>query len=400
MDANTRTSFQLAGLRAGQIALAAAQDSAVVKAALLFNQWRKRTKLRLKRLFKKATPPTGPLKILVHIKGGMGDVCMSRVFVKKLRDVLPQAEVFFAYDHKSTVDMVFSDGLIHGFCTPDYLPENFDLVICGCHYLMFDYYNRTRLEQLAPQFMPAFEEGLDIQRCFKPFATYTPYLDGQLAAISVAHGGGRVANQGWFAGLDIAQNDEAPLSLSPEKSTEILNKLGLAGKKYITIHDGINANTDTSLGHPTRCWPKTHWHEFARLFKAAYPDIYLVQLGGPKSHVFDFADISLVGKTPVTDLPYVLAEALLHVDGESGMVHIARLASTPSVVLFGPTRAAYFGYAGNTNIEAPFCGGCMNITKQWMTQCVLGYAPEKQCLAHITPQTVFEAVHKRLLHLS
>ena len=103
-----------------------------------------------------------------------------------------------------------------------------------------------------------------------------------------------------------------------------------------------------------------------------------------------------MGKTPVADLPYVLAGALLHVDGESGMVHIAQLTPTNSIVLFGPTRAAYFGYARNTNIEAPFCGGCMNITKNWMTQCVLGYPPGKQCLASITPQTVFEAVQARL----
>ncbi len=396
MDANTRTSFKLAGLRAGQIALAAAQDSSVVKAAMLFNQWRKHTKQRLKRLFKRITPPTGPLKILVHIKGGIGDVCMSRIFVKKLRDVLPQAEIFFAYDHKSTVDMVFSDGLINGYYTPRYLPENFDLVICGCHHLMFDYYNRERLEKLAPQFMSAFEEGLDIQRCFKPFAAYTPYLDGQLAAIAVAHGGGRVANQGWFTGLEISQNEPAPIALNAAQTADVLTKLNLTGKKYITIHDGINTHTDTSLGHPTRCWPQSHWREFARLFKAAYPDIWLVQLGGPKSHIFDFADIPLVGKTAVADLPHVLAGALLHVDGESGMVHLANLTQTPCVVLFGPSQAAYLGYARNTNLSSPVCGGCMNISKHWMTQCILGYPPQRQCLPAILPQTVFEAVQKRL----
>lgn len=389
-------SFKLAGLRAGALVEAASQDSSLVHCAMELNLWRKRTKLRLKRLFKKATPPTGALQVLVHIKGGIGDVVMSRVLIKKLREVLPQAQLFFAYDHKNVVDMVFSDGLIDGFVSTKYLPENFDLVIAGCHFLMFEHYNRQRLEKLAPQFMPAFEQGLAVQACFKPFATYTPYLDGQLAAITVENGGGRVANQGWFTGLDIDQNDEAPLALSPEKSTKVLDKLGLTGKKYITIHDGINTNTDTSHGHPTRCWPETHWREFAKLFKAAHPDVSIVQLGGAKSHIFDFVDISLVGKTPVADLPYVLAGALLHVDGESGMVHIAHLTPTNSVVLFGPTPVKYFGYSRNTNIAAPFCGGCMNITKHWMSSCVLGYPSEKQCLASIAPRTVFETVQSRL----
>ena len=103
-------SFKLAGLRAGALVEAAAQDSALVRGAMKFNLWRKSTKLRLKRLFKKATPPTGDLKVLVHIKGGIGDVCMTRVLIKKLREVVPNARIYFAYDHKNIVDMVFSDG--------------------------------------------------------------------------------------------------------------------------------------------------------------------------------------------------------------------------------------------------------------------------------------------------
>ncbi len=384
-------SFKLAGLRAGALVEAAAQDSTLVRSAMKFNLWRKASKLRLKRFFKRATPPSGKLRILVHIRGGIGDVCMTRVFIKKLRDTLPDALIFFAYDYKAAVDMVFSDGLIDGFHSNKYIPENFDLVISGCHLLMYDYINRRRIEQLAPDFISILEKGLDVQRCFKPFATYTPYLDGQLAEIAVTHGGSRITNLGWFTGLDVKQNDEAPLNLDPQKSTEILAKHNLTGKKYITIHDGINTNTDTSHGHPTRCWPETHWKEFAKLFKAAFPDIQVVQLGGEKSHIFDFADVSLVGKTPLADLPYVLGNALLHIDGESGMVHIAHLTNTNSVVLFGPTPIKYFGYARNTNIQAPFCGGCMNITKHWMSACVLGFPSKKQCLASIHPKQIFEA---------
>lgn len=389
-------SFKLAGLRAGALVEAAAQDSSLVRGTMRFNLWRKATKKRLKRLFKKTTPPTGKLHILVHIRGGIGDVCMTRVFIKKLREVVPDVLIYFSYDYKAAVDMVFPDGLIDGFHANKYIPGDFDLVISGCHMLVYDFINRARIEKLAPQLLPVIERGLAVQHCFKPFATYTPYLDGQLAAITVANGGGRVTNLGWFSGLDIDQNDEAPLTLDPQFAAKVLDKHHLTGKKYITIHDGINTNTDTSHGHPTRCWPKTHWQEFARLFKAAFPGIQLVQLGGEKSQSFDFADISLVGKTPLADLPYVLGNALLHVDGESGMVHIAHLTPTNSVVLFGPTPVNYFGYTRNTNLQAPFCGGCMNITKHWMTQCVLGYPPEKQCLASITPAQVLQAVKARL----
>lgn len=396
MDEKTRSSFELAGLRAGQIAQAAAQDSRLVAAAMRLNLLRKLTKLGLKRLFKKATPPTGALQVLVHIRGGIGDVCMSRVFVKHLRAALPQAEISFSYDSQAVVNMVFSDGLIDGFVSTKYLPENFDLVISGCHFLMFDYFSRPRLEQLAPHFLPALEEGLQIQACFKPFATYSPYLDGQLAEISMAHGGSRITNLGWFTGLNVGQNDPAPIALDEHTTAHVLKKLGLSGRTYLTIHDGINTHTDTSCGTPTRCWPETHWRELVKLLKANFPHLTVVQLGGEKSRPFDFVDVSLVGKTAVADLPHVLSKSRLHIDGESGMVHLANLTQTPCVVLFGPSKAAYLGYARNTNISSPVCGGCMNISKYWMTQCILGYPPEKQCLAAISPQTVFEAVQKRL----
>lgn len=391
------SSFKLAGLRAGELVRAAARDSVPVRWAMAFTQQRKRFKTAVKRLFyPHREPKTDVLRVLVHIKGGIGDVAMTRVFIKKLRETLPQAEISFCFDSKAVADMIFSDGLINRFQDRRYRPEDYDLVISGCHFLMFDYYDRARIEKLAPDFIAALERGLDVQSYFKDFALYTPYLDGTLAQIAVAHGGSRVQNLGWFTGLEVGQNDRAEINLSAEKARETLEKLGLSGLKYITIHDGINTNTDTSLGHPTRCWPRENWREFVRLFKDSFPDIKVVQLGGSKSQIFDFANISLVGKTAVADLPYILDNALLHVDGESGMVQLANLTSTKSVVLFGPTLESYFGYARNVNISAPICGGCMNISKNWMTTCLLGYPPAEQCLAVITPQTVFEHVKQAL----
>ena len=389
-------SFKLAGLRAGALVEAAAQDSSLVRGAMKFNLWRKVTKLRLKRLFKRATPPTGKLRILVHIRGGIGDVCMTRVFIKKLRETLPDALIYFAYDYKAAVDMVFSDGLIDGFHPNKYLPEEFDLVISGCHLLMYDYINRQRIEQLAPEFIPVLEKGLDVQRCFKPFATYTPYLDGQLAEIAVTHGGSRITNLGWFTGLDVQQNAPAPLALDANITNQVLSKVGLSDQTYLTIHDGINPHTDPCHSDRTRNWPKTYWKELVALIKDSFPHIKIVQLGGNTSTPFDFVDISLVGKTSIADLPHILKNARLHIDGETGMVHLANLTKTPCVVLFGPSKAAYLGYSRNANIQSPFCGGCMNISKHWMTQCVLGYPPEKQCLASISPQQVFQAIQNRL----
>ncbi len=400
MDEKTLNSFKLAGLRAGALVKAAAQDSTLVTSAMRLNTWRKNTKLRFKRFILRlqttAPVPSHKLRVLVHIRGGIGDVCMTRVFIKKLRETLPTALIYVAYDYKAAVDMVFSDGLIDGFHPNKYIPEHFDLVISGCHLLMYDFINRPRIEKLAPHFIPILEKGLDVQACFKPFAQYTPYLDGQLAEIAVAHGGSRITNLGWFTGLDIHQNDPAPLALDNQITQDTLRKLGLTDQTYITIHDGINPHTDPSRSDRTRNWPKTYWKELCSLIKHQFPAVQIVQLGGSTSSPFEFVDISLVGKTSIADLPHILQKARLHIDGETGMVHLANLTQTPCVVLFGPSKAAYLGYSRNTNIQSPFCAGCMNISKHWMTQCLLGYPPEKRCLASITPQTVFDAVKNRL----
>ncbi len=397
MDIQQRLSFKLAGLRAGALVRAAAQDSGVVASALQLSTWRKRVKRRIKQFFKHQKPLTSDkLHLLVHVRGGIGDVCMARVLVQKWHQTLPHADITLAYDYKSTVDMVFSDGLIDRWVTPDYVPEQFDVVMSGCHLLMYDYINWPRVEKLAPQIIPVLKDGLDIQSCFKPFAQYSPYLDGQLAEISIAHGGSRITNLGWFSGLEIGQNDEAFIALPPEKTQTVLKKWNLTDKEYITIHDGINNQTAAGGVRPTRCWPQEHWAKLVRLIKNKFPQLTVVQLGGNQSRPFDFADVCLAGKTAVADLPHLLSKSRLHIDGESGMVHLANLTNTPCVVLFGPSKAAYLGYARNTNLSAPVCGGCMNISKPWMTLCLLDIPSQKQCLASILPQTVFDAVCARL----
>lgn len=387
--------LRLAALQAEQLINLPSKDSRVVACAAALNRTRKNLKkhlkLGLRRLLRRSPVKTDVLRVLVHIRGGIGDVAMARIFVQKLRAALPQAEIYFCYDSQTVVNVIFQDGgLINGFQNRNYIPEDYDLVIAGCHVLMYDYYDEDRLRKLAPDFIPVLQKGLEMQKIFKVFADNTPHLDGYLADITVAFGSARIPNMGLSTGLTVGQDDRVPLQLKPE-GFAVLDKLGLSGKKYITIHDGINTNTDTSSGYPTRCWPETNWRDFAHLFKQRFPEILIVQLGGSKSRVFDFADVSLVGKTSVADLPYILEKSALHVDGESGMVQLANLTTaTRSVVAFGPTPVKYFGYARNINVVSEKCTDCMCIVKDWMTHCALDYPLNANCLAAVSARTMFE----------
>lgn len=391
--------LDLALLQIKELAALYGKDSSVVRAAQTFNRkrkaFKKSSKLFFRRLFKRPAPkPEDRLKLLVHVRGGIGDVAMTRMFVARLREKFPSALIYFCYDNQTTVDTIFPDGLIDGYVSRKYDPREYDLVIAGCHAFNFDHYDLPRLQKFAPQWMNDFEKARALQQKLQTVINNTPHVDGLWAKISVAYGSSRVANMGLTAGIPVGQNDRAPIKPDPKKLKNILDQFGLCGKKYVTIHDGTNTNTDLHGRQATRCWPRAHWAAFGRLFKQTFPDILLVQLGGGNSAPFEFADVCLVGKTAVPQLPYILQGALLHVDGESGMTQLANLTDTRAVVLFGPTPVEYFGYARNANLRAGDCRDCMCIYKDWMSRCAL--FEKNECLWAVTPELVMEQTQKIL----
>jgi SAM-dependent methyltransferase len=147
--------------------------------------------------------------------------------------------------------------------------------------------------------------------------------------------------------------------------------------------------------HTPRIWPREHWREFSRLLKQRHPAILLVQVGGTHSWCLEGPDLCLLGKTSMTESTVILKHALLHVDGDSGLVHLRRQLGGKSVVLFGPTPESYVGYQQNTNIVAEKCGDCMWLTDDWNTRCIRDMdTPE--CMQSIRPQTVLRAVEEIL----
>lgn len=391
--------FELALLQVQELANLSAKKSTAVRIARQIHikrlAFKQQAKLMFRRIFHvPAAKPAKKLKILVHIRGGIGDVCMARLFVVRLREKFPTALIYFCYDHKDVVDMVFSDGYIDGFVKRGYEPLEYDLVISGCHALRFDHADEARLKALAPKWMPAFKRAKALQEKIKTILDNTPLLDGIWAKISVEYGSTRVQNMGLTSGIPVWQNDRAPIALEAEKQAKILKKFDLENTDYITIHDGTNNNTDLHGRAATRCWSRAHWEQFGHLFKEKFPQLKIVQLGGNNSVPFDFADICLVGKTTVADLPYILEGSRLHIDGESGMVHLANLTSTRSIVMFGPSPLEYLAYKQNINLQAGPCKDCMCIYADWMSRCPL--FETNRCMQSIFPQRVMAEVEKIL----
>lgn len=353
-------------------------------------------KIFFKKIFrKKAEPLTEQLKVLVHQRGGIGDLCMLRIFIQKLSELLPLSEIYVCYDDSAIYKLIFPDNLSTGFVKKGYIPTDYDILLSGAHVLIYKHINYERIKTLAPSFLPILEMGLERSRMFKIIDDNTPHLDGYLAGIATAAGCARVSILGYSAGFELSQNERAPIPLDKDVFN-CLEKFGLKDKKYITVHNGINTNTTIKDGFLTRTWPTDKWREFVILFKKTYPEISVVQIGGGKAEIFDFVDICLIGKTSIQELPYILEKSLLHIDGESGMVQLANLTSVKSIVLFGPTPIDYFAYERNTNLVSDFCTNCMNIHKYWASKCILGYGKDGYCLANISVKNVLDKVEQYL----
>lgn len=199
--------------------------------------------------------------------------------------------------------------------------------------------------------------------------------------------------------LDIADIDERigvgkdyEWKLTLEKDDGYLGSLGIDREEYITIQRG--ATPGSYQKESTKLWPVRYYEKLIALFKIMYPKKKIVQVGERgNSEVLNGTDINLLGKTSWRQLGILLRESWLHIDGECGMVHFRRmLTSKPSVVLFGPTPMAFYGYEGNINIRSNTCKEwCARLTNSWSERCIRGYE-EALCMTSLYPGIVAEQI--------
>ncbi len=178
---------------------------------------------------------------------------------------------------------------------------------------------------------------------------------------------------------------------------ETLEKFGLKGKKFITLQRGINPKLATTEN--PKMWPVEYYEDLIRLIHEEFREYVLVQLGESSEHckVLNGIDLNLLGQTSWDDLKILLKEATLHIDGECGMVHLRKaLHAGPSIVLFGPTPLAFFGYDGNLNLKSNGCAHwCAELRDDWEYRCIRD-REEAPCLRELRPETVFQEIRRYL----
>ena len=354
--------------------------------------WRR----RMLSCLKKGPPKDARLHVFWHLRGGLGDCAAARLAVLSLREKLPEAVFYFHTDSPHAASALFLPDEKNVFLPAgEPLWYKYDVAFETCQSFKKVHVNRTRVQKYAPQLLPLLEVMKQRQQKFAFFLSDNYLLEDLLGLFAVEHKLPRAALLSYLSGLDF---DPLAAPALPDELTDTarLERFGLQGKKYVTFHDGIDATFSLRGRRPLKCWPEQNWRQFAQMFQEKYPDILLVQLGGANSPAYDFAAVNLVGRTQVCDLPALLQGALLHIDGESGLVQLARFLRTQSVVLFGPTDKDFFGLSKNINLKENPCGSCMWLLgTSWHVQCALNYTSCRN-MESLSVSKVFEAVSAAL----
>ena len=333
------------------------------------------------------------------ISGALGDVLIAKSVFDAIVKLVPNCKIdIFCVNElsKSYAEAFYgqSKNLNRILSFQNFYAEHvqkYDAALRVWHMVLIDSVNVGRLQNSAPKFLQSLHNADTYN---KKCVYNTNEIGIVLRNITRAHilGTNRYTCLSCGGALPIHDN-HVEISLTAE-GKRAFQKLKLH-KRYLTV--GSNSNKDNRLSrHSLKEWSNANAMEYISLLNRHFPQIEVVQIGGggvykfanADRHIFD-ADLELV--------KHVLKNSLLHVDCESGLVHLATQLGTKCLVLFGPTDEKYFGFKENLNIVSDGCRPCYWAWDDGST-CLRG-AAEPPCMLSITPQHVCEVTCNYLKHL-
>ena len=335
-----------------------------------------------------------PIHVVAEITGGIGDVILAAQLLLHLRSSVPECTTEVFYHIPEIAQFVFHQArfvrTVHAASGFADALRRCDVVLRIHSLVKCEIRNMAKLRRVDVNFADRLEEAIHRFETFGGFFAQEPQFDGLWGRICVRHGYDRRTSLGWLTGLSIEAN--APLFLAPDPAAYDLFERYFPDPStaYVTIHDGFDNNVSLAPGTATKCWPFEHWAALIRKFKEANPKLLIVQLGSRNSRSIPGVDIDLIQRTSLSQAAWFIKHAQAHIDGDSGLVHLARAMHTPSVVLFGPTDDKFFGYPQNVNLTASGCGNCWWSAPTWLSRCPRGLS-RPECMTAIIPERVFTA---------
>lgn len=346
-------------------------------------------------IIKENTPDQ--INIAVRINGGLGDSLICLAFLKEIYKLSSQKitfDIFGRIDflHHLTLMQPYIEN-IYDRSTYDFA-QGYNIKLTIVHFVEFDYIDE-RISEINPEICEIIKSISNFNNKFNHYIRNQPLFDGAWAAYCTLRGWDRWSELSIDKKINFSQNIWYGLHLDITKF-DVLDKFELKNSPYITIHAGCDTSCKFPLEESTKIWPQQAWKNFYEQFKKRHPEIKVVHIGSERDMPIEGCDISLCGKIGISEACIVLKHSLVHIGGESGLVHLRRQLGGRSVVLFGPTPEPYFGYEQNINIVSDTCKNCMWMTEDWNHVCPNGFSIPR-CMQSISPQKIIDATEEILV---
>ena len=336
------------------------------------------------------------INIGVFLGGGIGDMLIYMPVLKQLYAMVQTPFDLLTTHYNSGNDQrlfataPFVKSFRNGASVTEQDIMDYDLIIQMNHFIMYNERQPQLINQYIPQILPYIELSRERAAGFETSIHFQPNFDRVIADYAVLKGLNRQNFTLHSAGFEYEENSS--LNYFNNDHEQAISNWQLDAKQYVTIHDGWDNNQNLLPGmKATKCWPDRHWQSFINAFKIRYPNLKIVQLGHQNSTAFENVNLSLVGKIQIDEAAWLLKHSALHIDTETGLVHMAHAMGTKSICLTGPTNAKYYNYPDNINIVSQNCADCWWVKPNWMAKCVRDL-PEPECMASILPETVLHHI--------
>lgn len=368
-------------------------------AAVKFIFWNIQTLFRFKKQTLLFTPKsTDKLSFAISLTGGLGDYLIAINYLSYLLKYIDKDKTiidFFISDDNFRSEQQF---LLQSFpfCqniftieTSEKVNSTYDIQIFLNRLPMVKNLNEEKVKKFAPELLPILQKYKQFSFFNSKLFEKTPYCDSLVEQYSLLNGQKRIQQADLFELLGV--KDDFTYDFFKPDIKPVLQKFKLENQKFITI----NRSVGSAYGKSTKLWPLDNYNQLVEQIKKEYPDYKIVQIGYEPKGIKPLkkCDFNLTNQTDFMEISALLVASRLHIDCEGGLVHLRRaLKGGTSIVLFGPTDPAIFGYNKNINIRGNGCPiACEWILNDWTTHCTRGLSPAP-CMSSITPEMVFKKI--------
>ena len=306
-----------------------------------------------------------PISIAMQFGGGLGDAIIKKKFILEIIKKIPNLKIdiyaplnsdFFnaVYRDVSEINCLVNDsGALY-----QSQKGNYCLAMQVFHMLRIDNMNIDKLRCYSPDFATLVEKA---ERNIKEYAlTNFPSEQDYLHYGRMRLHGYNIYGSYNYSGLVHIEKENWRVSI-PQPTQDIVTKFNnMKLGEYITFNYGNGTTSKSNKELNNKQWPAIYFEETIKLFKQAHPNVKILQLGDKTTDRIEGADEYILGEN-FDMVKCLLKGAIIHLDTEGALVHLATQLGTRCVVIFGSSPVDIFAYSDNINLKPTECGGCIRL---------------------------------------